>query len=272
MNADQEILVMRLVEAGLSTHRFLKLNSEKEAFEPEWEKHLYAPEDLESYPYWGICGKDGLVLIDADSVDMDAAMRKLLSPTLEARSPRRGLGHFYVVVEGGLVENKTLHWNGEEEGSGEIRAQNEYLVAPGTTIHYRDLRTSEPRTGAYTITQNRPLAKFRYNDFMVIIEPYLGSNAKQPITHKQMREGVPRGTRHAQGIKFANYLVGIQRFHYTTTLYELTCWNQLCKPPMDNADLERMAKNAVEYIAKQRARKREGNAELNFLKKVENLE
>jgi len=272
MNAEQEILVKRLVEAGLSTRRFLKLNAEKEAFEKEWEKHLYSPEELGGYPYWGICGKDGLVLVDTDSVDMDAAMRKLLYPTFEARSPRRGLGHFYIVVEGGQVENKTLHMNGEEEGSGEIRSQNQYLVAPGTTIRYRDLRTSEPRTGTYTITQNRPLAKFGYYDFLAMLEPYLGINAKQPITHKQMRDGVPRGTRHAQGIKFANYLVGIQRFHYTTALYELNRWNQLCKPPMDNADLERMAKNAVDYIAKQRARKRKDNAELNFLRKAEQLE
>jgi hypothetical protein len=41
---------------------------------------------------------------------------------------------------------------------------------------------------------------------------------------------------------------------------------------MDNTDLERMAKNAVDYIAKQRARKRKGNAEQNFLREVENLE
>jgi hypothetical protein len=272
MNTDQEILVKRLTEAGLNTRRFLKLNAEKEAFEKEWEKHLYTPEELEGYPYWGICGKDGLVLVDADSVDIDAVLRQLLSPTFEVRSPRRGLTHFYIVVEGDQVENKTLHFNGEEEGSGEIRAQNEYLVAPGTTIRYRDLRTSEPRTGTYTITQNRPFAKFWHSDFMAMLNPYLGSNIKQPITHKQMRDGVPRGTRHAQGIKFANYLVGIQRFHFATALHALQLWNQLCKPPMDNTDLERMAKNAVDYIAKQRARKRKGNAEQNFLREVENLE
>ncbi len=271
MNAEQEILVKRLKEAGLDTRRFLKLNAEKAAFETDWQHHLYMPEELEAYPYWGICGRDGLVLVDADTVGMDATLRKLLSPTFEVRSPRRGLAHFYIIVEGGQIENKTLHLNGEEEGSGEIRAQNYYLVAPGTTICYRDLRTSEPRTGTYTITHNNPFAKFWYEDFMTMIKPFLGSNPKQRLTLKQIRDGVPQGTRHAQGIKFANYLVGIQRFDYATALYELQRWNQLCKPPMDNADLERMAKNAFAYIASQRKRALADVKTENFLKKVEQL-
>jgi hypothetical protein len=249
MNVEQQILTRRLDEVGLSTCRFLKLDAEKAAFEKEWEKHLYTPEELEGYPYWGICGRDGLVLIDADTVDMDVAMRQLLSPTFEVRSPRRGLGHFYVVVEGGLVENKVLHWNGEEEGSGEIRAQNEYLVAPGTEIHYRDLRTSEPKKGRYTITQDIPITKIQYDDFMKAIEPYLGKDSTQKITFKQMREGVPQGTRHAQGIKYATFLVGVQKFDYATTLFAMRAWNKLCKPPMDDDDLNRMTENALEYIA-----------------------
>jgi len=272
MIAEQEILVKRLEEAGLDTRRFLKLNAEKQAFEKGWQDRLYGPEDLDSYPRWGICGKDGLVLVDADKVTMDATLRQLLPHTFEVRSPRRGLTHFYIVVEDGRVENKTLFLNGEEEGCGEVRAQNMYVVAPGTEIVYRDLRTSEPKIGRYVITQNRPFAKIRQADFMRLLEPYFGSNAKQPITQQQMREGVPRGTRHAQGIKYANFLVGIQRFHYATVLYELRRWNQLCKPPMDDADLVRMARNAVEYIAKQRKKKRVDNERIKFLKMVNDLE
>lgn len=275
MNAEREILVMRLREAGFDTRRFLRLGNKdnaKAACEPEWQKRLHTPEELEGFPYWGICGRDGLVLIDADKLDMNTILQQVLPPTFEVRSPRRGFSHFYIVVEGKAVENLTLHLNGDKEGCGEIRAQNEYVVTCGTEIHYRDLRTSEPRIGTYNIIRDRPFAKMKYDDFMKLFEPYLGSNPKQPITHEQMRKGVPRGTRHKQGIKFANYLVGIQRFHYATALYELQRWNQLCKPPMDNTDLERMAKNAVAYIAKQCKRKRKDNAKQNFLKKVEQFE
>jgi hypothetical protein len=262
MNVEQQTLVKRLTEAGLTTRRFLKLDAEKKAFEKGWPNRLYIPEELDllcncqicrnkqAHPYWGICGKDGLVLVDADEVLMENILRQVLAETFEVKSPRRGLVHLYFVVEGNPVENKTLFLKGEEDGAGEVRAQNYYLVAPGTEIHYRDLRTSEPRTGRYIITQDRPFAKVRYEDFMDAIKPYLGKNEKQPITFEQMRTGVPQGTRHAQGIKYANFLIGVQKFDYATALNEMLRWNQLCQPSMDEADLERMVKNAIEYVAK----------------------
>ena len=273
MNAEQEILVKRLREAGFDTRRFLRLgnkDNDKAACEPEWQKRLHTPEELEGSPYWGICGKDGLVLIDADKLDMNTILKQILPQTFEVRSPRRGFSHFYIVVEDKAVENLTLHLNGDEEGAGEIRAQNEYLVAPGTEIHYRDLKTSEPRIGTYRIIQDRPFAKMKYDDFMKLFEPYLGSNPKQPITHEQIRKGVPKGTRHKQGIKLANYLTGLLKFDYETALFTMREWNKLCRPPMDLADLERMVKNALSYVAAQRKKRLLENKK-NFLRRVENL-
>lgn len=249
MNVEQQILTKRLHEAGLNIKRFLKLNAEKAAFEDDWPNHLYTPEEMDDYPYWGICGRDGLVLVDADKVTMESELRQILPETFEVKSPRRGLTHFYLVVVGEPVPNKTLHLNGEEEGSGEVRAQNYYLVAPGTEIRFRDLRTSEPKIGRYIITQDRPFAKMWYADFIKAIEPYLGNNPKQPITFEQMRKGVPKGTRHAQGIKYATFLVGVQKFDYATALFTLREWNKLCTPPMGDDDLKRMVENALEYIA-----------------------
>jgi hypothetical protein len=251
MNAQQEALVKRLQEAGLDTRRFLKLNKEKRAFEEEWQNRLYTPEELErqSYVLWGINGKDGLVLVDADRVEMADVLRQVLPTTFEVLSPRRGLPHFYYVVKGEPVPNKTLHLHGEEEGAGEVRAQNYYLVAPGTEIRYKDLRTSEEKTGQYKIIQDRPFAVLSSADFMKIIEPYLGKDKSQKITLEHMRKGVPQGTRHAMGIRYADYLIGVPQLDYATALFEMGKWNQLCQPPMDEKDLERMVKNAVGYIS-----------------------
>jgi hypothetical protein len=249
MNAEQEILVKRLKEAGFDTRRFLKLNAEKAAFEKDWPSKLYTPEEMGDHPYWGICGRDGLVLVDADKAAMESILRKILPPTFEVKSPRRGLPHFFYVVEGEPVPNKTLHLKGEEEGCGEIRAQNEYLVAAGTEIHYKDLKTSEPKIGRYIITQDRPFAKIQYADFMKAVEPYFGKDSTQKITFKQMREGVPQGTRHAQGIKYATFLAGVQQFDCDTALVEMRRWNQLNQPPMDDSDLIRMVENAAGYVA-----------------------
>jgi hypothetical protein len=253
MNAEQRTLVQRLKEAGLGTRRFLKVNDNKAAFENDWNEHLYTPEELEKqtwfkYSGWGICGKDGLVFVEADQVSMAEKLREILPQTFEVKSPRRGLPHFYLKIEGGEVENKVLHLPGEEEGAGEIRAQNYYVVAAGTTISFRDLRTSEPRTGCYVIAENRPIAIMQYSDFMKVIEPYLGSNSSQKINFEQMRKGVPKGMRHPTGIRYATFLVGVQQFDYATAFQEMCRWNQLCKPPIDEADLERMVKSALEYV------------------------
>jgi len=275
MNAERDILVKRLLEAGFDSRRFLKLGNkgnDKAAKEPDFQNHLYTPEELGDYPLWGICGRNGLVLVDADKVSMEATLRQILPPTFEVRSPRRGLAHFYYAVEGEQVENKVLSLKGEEEKAGEIRAKNMYLVAPGTEIHYKDLRTSEPKIGRYTILQDRPLAKINHVDFMAAVTPYLGSDPKQPITFEQMRKGVPQGSRHLQGIKLANYLTGLLKFDEATALYAMQGWNKLCTPPMDNADLERMVKNALGYVATKRKKRLVRDSERSFEKKVANLE
>jgi len=248
MNAERAVLAKRLLEAGLNTRRFLKLDN-KAAYEKEWEQKLYTIEELEDTPSIGVCGKDGLVLVDADRIEMEAIIRDCLPPTFEVESPRRKLRHFYIKVEGGTVENKTLHLKGEKKGSGEIRSQNMYLVAPGTEIKYKDLRTGEERTGRYIIAQDRPIAKMQSADFERAVEPYLGEDVNQKITFKQIREGVDEGTRHSQGIKYATFLIGIQQFDAETALHAMREWNKLNHPPMDDHDLERMVENALGYVA-----------------------
>ena len=250
MNTERDILVKRLLEAGFDSRRFLKVNAEKKAFETNFQDRLYTPEELDQQGVtrYGICGKDGLVLIDTDKREMADIIEKILPPTFEATSPRRKLPHFYYAVEGEQVPNKTLHLPNDEDGSGEIRAQNEYLVAPGTVIRFKGLDTGQETTGTYKVLNDRPIAKLSSSDFMKAVEPFLGKDRRQPITFEQMRDGVPEGVRHAQGIKYACFLVGVQKFDAATALSEMKRWNMKNKPPMDEADLERMVANALGYV------------------------
>jgi hypothetical protein len=112
LNAELQILVSRLQEAELSTKRFLKVNEKKKAFELEWQNKLYGPEKLDSYPRWGICGRDFLVLIDSDHPRMYEELSKVLPKTFEVTSPRRGLPHKYFLVypkRDKEVQNADLH-------------------------------------------------------------------------------------------------------------------------------------------------------------------
>lgn len=255
MNTEQTILVKRLKEAGLHTRRFNKVNAEKKAFEKEWQRNPYEPSELdaEGYERWGIIGRTGLVPIDTDNEKMAEIIRQIFLPTFETISPRRKLPHFYFAVTDGEVPNSTLFLKGDDKGSGEIRSQNEYLVAPGTEIQYKDIKTSEEKNGRYTILHDRPIAKVEYAFFMEAVKPYLGSTPGQKITFKQMREGVPSGSRHAQGIKFATFLIGVKRFDEATALHAMRDWNLLCRPPMGDDDLQRMVRNAMGYVEKKAA-------------------
>ena len=243
----RSILIERLKEADLSLRRFLKVDEKKAAFEMEWQRNLYTPEELKEYPRWGIAGRDELVLTDTDNEKMTGIIREILPFTFETISPRRKLPHFYFKVVGGEVPNKILHLPNDPKGSGEIRSQNQYVVAPGTVITFKDLETGEKKKGRYEILHDRPIATVSFNDFMKAINPFLGAVTSQKITFEQMREGVPQGTRHSQGIKYATFLVKVQRFDFETALGEMKRWNKLCKPPMVEHDLERMVKNAISY-------------------------
>ncbi len=179
---------------------------------------------------------------------METILRKIMPPPFEVRSPRRKLTHFYFAVEGKQVQNKLLYLNElKGESSGEVRANNYYLVAPGSTIKYRDLETGEEKIGTYTVTQDRPIAVIHYNDFMKAITPFLGKISSQKLTLEQMKKGVSKGERNTTGFKYACFLVRTHKFDRATAVQEMQRWNNLCTPPMDNSELERMVNNALEY-------------------------
>jgi len=247
MNQEQETLIERQKEAGLSTRAFLKVRNDKRAFEPDCLENLYTPEEFEDYPLWGIAGGNGLVPIDTDNEEMAAIIRRILPQTFEAISPRRRLPHFYFAVTDGVVPHRTLHCEGDTKGAGEIRTSG-YLVAPGTEVKYKDLTTGEEKMGRYTILNNRPIAKVSFADFMNAVSPYLGADTDQKITHEKMREGVDEGTRHAYGIRYASFLLGVQKLDPITALHEMRRWNEKNRPPMGEYDLERMVQNATRYV------------------------
>ena len=261
MNTEQAILVKRLKEVGLHTRRFLKLLPNKHPLEKEWEKNPYEPSELEAegYKRWGIIGRTGLVCIDKDTEEMQELVRKILPPTLEILTPRRGLTHSLFAVTDLEVPNKDLFFGVDEKGkpkhAGEVRAQNKYLVAAGSEIEYKVLdengkESSEEKTGRYTILHDRPIAKVKYADFMKALEPHFAAGTGQKITFKQMREGVGKGCRHDQGIKLATFLCGIQKLDPAAALQAMREWNKLNRPPMTDHDLMRMVQNASAYVAR----------------------
>lgn len=226
LNPQQERLVFRLMEGELSLNRFLKVGSgklidgkylDKAAFETDFQNHLYDPNAFESWPRWGIIGKEYLVLLDFDKQEIYDIMKERLPETFEVTSPRRGLPHRYYIVCGKQVPNLKFHVPGDtyvnakgatvKNPSGEIRADNHYLVAPGTTIRYEE--NGAWKSGEYTITNDVPIARLEYEDFMKAINGYLMEAAGERIlTDEKLFYGVSVGERHDTIFRYACRLIG----------------------------------------------------------------
>lgn len=232
LNPEQERLIFRLKEGDLSVKRFLKVGSgkliatpkhpegeylDKAAFETDFQNHLYGPNELETYPRWGICGKENLVLLDFDKQQIFDILKQRLPETFEVTSPRRGLPHRYYIVCGKQVPNLKFHIPGDtyvnakgatvKNPSGEVRADNHYLVAPGTTIRYEE--NGIWKTGEYKITKDVPLARLEFEDFMKAVQGYLMEAAEERVlTNEKLFNGVSVGERHDTIFRYACRLIG----------------------------------------------------------------
>ena len=178
------------MDADLRVDRFFEVKADKLPAEGKgYTDNLRTPREMEALGItrWGIMGGQYLVLIDTDKKEMYEILKKTLlagRQTFEVTSPRRGCPHLYIVVAGGKtdVPNAVLHIpndvnaDGKKMGAGEIRVGHQYLVAPGTVVSYLDKKGHRVE-GIYEITNNVPLARFEFDDFMNAVKPYISREA-----------------------------------------------------------------------------------------------
>ncbi|MFC1786853.1 phage/plasmid primase, P4 family [Halobacteriota archaeon] len=216
----------------------------------EWQKHPLDLEAIAHHPNIGIAGRDELVIIDADKQEMAKKLDEILPETYTVQSPRRKLPHKYFKVPGGVVPNRPLCVNQEDdEKAGEVRAQNHYVVAPGSKIKFIDLKTGKKTSGTYEVINDRPIAEIAFSDFFNAIQPYLYLGKEGKIDPKNIKGGVARGHRHDFAMRYATRLIRYEGLDRQTAFEWMLKWNQRCRPPIDNPtpDFERMIDNAIRY-------------------------
>ncbi|SEH11201.1 Bifunctional DNA primase/polymerase, N-terminal [Natronorubrum sediminis] len=163
----------RIEEIGLESNRFIRLQDGSKApishEELCWEKI--------GEGNYGVYAGNGLVLVDIDSYrsdsgDLPKEVQKLRStltitfritsegreldvnrslPTFIVQSPHGGEHLYYAVSDD--VENSTHEW-------GEMRAENQYVVGPGSELTNCDKDwhdCSQPDEGYYAIKHNYPV-------------------------------------------------------------------------------------------------------------------
>lgn len=263
MNAEQQRLVERLCEGELSLNRFFTVKYNKQPGEPKgYTEHLRTPDEMDKagITNWGIHGGHYLVLLDSDTPQMYELLSKVIPATFEVTSPRRKVPHKYLIVCGvENVGNYEFHIEGvfdEKDPSklakcGEVRTQNQYLMAPGSQVW---LDAECTKLGTYKISKDVPLARMELADFMKAIEPYIGKvNGvdQQKLTTEDMKNGVVAGSRHRKCVRYADLLLGSIKLDKETAKHQLLNWNLKNNPPLSEADIDHCLEEAIGFIAKQ---------------------
>jgi hypothetical protein len=258
LNEQQQILVQRLKEGELSLNRFLEVKLDKSPKELKgYMEHLRTPEELEKAGIvnWGLAATpdDFLIVIDCDKQGLYDRLSEVLPETFEVTSTRRKLPHKYFVVCGPQVPNRIfalpgdINEKGQANGAGELRANNYYVVAPGSTVDFTDSKTGEHVKGMYLISRNVPIARMEYPDFMKAIEPYLkdASGKGDIITTEEMKTGVGEGYRHFKTMSYAYHLIAKARLGEAVALQELSRFGKACTPPLEDTEYFKRAINAA---------------------------
>ena len=260
INPELQKLIARLTEGELELNRFFKVSYTKQPAEPKgYTTNLKTPEQLdrEGATNLGIHGGRFLVLLDSDTPQMYGLLSKVIPATFEVTSPRRKVPHKYLIVCGAKdVGNYEFHIEGVLDNTGklakcgECRVDNQYLVAPGSQVWLDETHTN---LGTYIVTNDVPLARMEYEDFMAVVEPYIGKvNGvdTQKLTQEDMRNGVTSGSRHRKCVRYADFLLGTKKLDATTVKYELLSWNQKNSPPLPEADIDHCLEEAVGFISR----------------------
>lgn len=146
----RRLLANRLSEAGLATDRFIKLQDGRKA---PVDHTQYEPDTLGSQ-YGVYAGRD-LVIVDYDPYEVEKSPGWLnnLPPTFTVESAHGGRHYYFSVGDG--VENT-------EFKGGSVRAQNQYVVGPGSQLDGCDKEwcndCGHPDGGLYEIVHDAPIA------------------------------------------------------------------------------------------------------------------
>ena len=133
----------------------------------------------------GVAGLDEDLLVIIDIDDENITDYKTLKKTLTARSAsRKGVHLFYFEDIPGLIPNIPT------DDAGEIRANNQYVIAPGSySVGYPD---KVENIGKYTIEVATPAAKITLNEVPGIFKAQLIKNKEDEnkiSLRKEKREG-----------------------------------------------------------------------------------
>lgn len=163
---------------------FVKLKAKsKIPFEKDWQNKPYTHTEIQAWVdagnnYGVQGGYGGLIILDADTPEIDTIAKEKLPATLTVKTPRNG-HHYYFFCKGinkKIVLKKDVQ-DKDDDHFGEIIAKGSQVVGAGS-IH--------PDTGTeYEVVNDAPIATITKDDMFTALADYI--NVPE-IIHKEFKE------------------------------------------------------------------------------------
>jgi putative DNA primase/helicase len=174
-----KMLPMRLQSDSFG---FVKLRDKtKKPFEKEWQNKPYTYEGIQSWiaqgHNYGVLGGHGnLVVIDADTNEIDEVIKNKLPPTFTVKTPRCG-HHYYYICRG--IKNKIVLAK-DKIHCGDIISKGSQVVGAGS-IH--------PDTGTeYEIANDIEITEINEEDIFTHLDEYIPSKDTGDSIFKDLTE------------------------------------------------------------------------------------
>ena len=125
------------------TFGFVKLRENSKApFEYNWPNRPYSYKDIQAWidqgnNYGVLGGYGGLVVIDADTIELSHIIQQRLPATFSVKSSRTGYHHYFICKE---IKNKITILKKDNIPHGEIRSYGAQVVGPGSIHPKEDTR------------------------------------------------------------------------------------------------------------------------------------
>ena len=161
---------------------FVKLRDKtKIPFEKNWQQKPYTYEGIQSWieqgRNYGVLGGHGnLVVIDADTNEIDKVIKNKLPPTFTVKTPRCG-HHYYYICKG--IKNKIVLTK-DKKHYGEIISKGSQVVGAGS-IH--------PDTGTeYEVVEDIEITEINKEDIFTHLAEYIPSKVAGGSKFKELIE------------------------------------------------------------------------------------
>lgn len=178
-------------------------------------------------------GFNNYYVVDIDKKETPEIFKEFFDKTLVVQTGRGG-HHIWLRQPDDMVPPTTKLYHNNIQ-VGDLKGLLGYVIGPGS-IH-------ENGNLYQVVSPTTTIMKYNFKYIREKFEALGWTANSKPIS--EIIKGVSDGERNDSAYKYARYLINDKRLEEKTAWYELTQWNQLNTPPIDESELKTTFRSAL---------------------------